>query len=120
MGDLKFDKVSFWIQIHNLPYSLLSVEVAQSLGGSLGTVKMPTDQAEMRGGNFMRVRVSIDVSEPLCRGRKVKFDENNEGWVSFMYERLPNLCYWCDKLTHDDKECAIWLQSGGSLSSNDQ
>ena len=120
MEDLKFDKVSFWIQIHNLPYSLLSVEVAQSLGGSLGTVKMPTDQAEMRGGKFMRVKVSIDVSEPLCRGRRVNFDKNNEGWVSFMYERLSNLCYWCGKLTHDDKECAIWLQSGGSLSSNDQ
>lgn len=61
LEELKFDKVSFWVQIHNPPYSLLSVEVAQSLGGSLGTVKMPSDHAEMRGGNFMRVRVSIYV-----------------------------------------------------------
>ena len=36
--ELEFDKVSFWIQIHNLPYSHLSTEVALSLGESLGTI----------------------------------------------------------------------------------
>ena len=68
----------------------------------------------------MRVRVTIDIAEPLCRGRRVDFDEDNEGWVSFQYERLPNLCYWCDHLTHDDKECALWLRSKGTLSVQDQ
>lgn len=33
----------------------------------------------MKGGTFMRVRVSVDVSRPLCRGKKVSFDENKEG-----------------------------------------
>lgn len=40
-----------------------------SLGESIGIVMMPKDHTEMRGGKFMRVRVTIDVSEPLCRGR---------------------------------------------------
>ena len=48
------------------------------------------------------------------------FDEDNEGWVSFQYERLPNLCYWCGHLTHDDKECALWLRSKGTLSVEEQ
>ena len=114
--NLLFNKVSFWIQIHNLPYSLLSSEVASSLGVTLGEVTLPKDQTEMRGGNFLRVRVATNVSEPLCKGRRVKFDENEEGWVSFMYERLPNLCYWCGHLTHDDKDCSLWLRSRGTLS----
>ena len=117
---LLFHKVSFWVQIHNLPYSLLSSEVASSLGETLGEVTLPKDHTEMRGGNFLRVRVAIDVSEPLCRGRRVKFDENEEGWVSFMYERLPNLCYWCGQLTHDDKDCSLWLRSRGSLAPSEQ
>lgn len=60
----------------------------------------------MKGGTFMRVRVSVDVSRPLCRGKKVSFYEN-EGWVSFQYERLPNLCFWCGLLSHDDKDCKL-------------
>ena len=67
----------------------------------------------------MRVRVTINISEPLCWGRRVMLDENNDGWVSFMYERLPNICYWCGNLTHDDKDCGIWLRSGGSLSDDE-
>ena len=81
--DLNFSKVAFWVQIHNLPYSLLTTEVAVRLGESLGEVNVPNDPTEMRGGNLMRVRVTIDIAEPLCRGRRVDFDEDNEGWVSF-------------------------------------
>jgi hypothetical protein len=36
-------------------------------------------------------------------------------WVSFKYKRLPNFCYWCGLLMHDEKECEIWLRSKGSL-----
>ena len=109
INELEFDRVSFWIQIHNLPYSLLTTDVAISFGESIGKVYIPKDTTEMRRGNFMRVRVTINISKPLCRGRRVMFDENNDGWVSFMYERLPNICYWCGHLTHDDKDCGIWL-----------
>ena len=117
---LQFNRVSFWIQIHNLPYSLLSSEVASSLCETSGEVTVPKDHTEMRCGNFLRVGVAIDVLEPLCRGRQVKFDENVEGWVSFMYERFPNLCYWCGHLTHDDKDCSLWLRSCGTLSLSNQ
>lgn len=68
----------------------------------------------------MRVRVTSNISEPLCRGRRVMFDEHNDGCVSFIYERLPNICFWCGHLTHDDKDCGIWLRSGGYLSNSEQ
>lgn len=35
--------------------------------------------------------------------------------MSFKYERLSNLCYWCGSLTHDDKDCELWLESEGTL-----
>lgn len=35
--------------------------------------------------------------------------------MAFQYERLPNLCFWCGMLLHDNKDCEIWLKSKGSL-----
>ena len=68
----------------------------------------------------MRVRVIVGVSKPLCRGRKISWDAECEGWAAFMYERLPNICYWCGSVSHDDKDCSLWLHSKGTLKSNEQ
>ena len=62
-----------------MPYSHLTREVALSVWESLGSVIMQRDESDWRGGNFLHVRVAIDVTEPLCCGRRVAFDEDNEG-----------------------------------------
>lgn len=68
----------------------------------------------------MRVKVKVDVTKPLCRGRKIGLCNGEEIWVSFKYERLPNLCYWCGQLTHHDNECFVWLKRKGSLRESDK
>ena len=62
----------------------------------------------------------VDVSKPLCRGRKISWDTECEGWAAFMYERLPNICYWCGSVFHDDKDCSLSLHSKGTLKLDDQ
>ena len=53
---------------------------------------------------------------PLCHGRLIVIGEGGKQvWVSFKYERLPNLCYWCGRLTHDDRDCERWIDSEGTL-----
>lgn len=118
--DLHFDRVSFWVQIHRLLFSHLTEEIAFSLGEMIGPVVKTRDASELRGGTFMRVKVSMNILEPIYRGRRVTFGQNLDGWISFQYERLPNLCYWCGRFTHDDKECPTWLQSKGSLALEEQ
>ena len=68
----------------------------------------------------MRVRVTLDLNLPLCRGRVITLAEGGKSWVSFKYERLPNLCYWCGRLDHDDKNCELWIKSKGTLKTEDQ
>lgn len=50
----------------------------------------------------------MDFSQPLCRGRVVSLEEGGQVWVSFKYERLPNICYWCGWLDHDDKVSVLF------------
>ena len=80
----------------------------------------PKDIGEMKGVNFKRVRVEIDIMKPLCRDRKISWDQSGEGWAMFMYECLPNICYWCGLVLHDDKDCDLWLNNRGLLQIEDQ
>ena len=64
---------------------------------------------------FICVRVSMDVTGPLCYGQLVSIGQGKQVWISFKYERLPNICYWCGCFDHDDKGYEVWLNSEGSL-----
>ena len=70
----------------------------------MGTILQPENPNECDGGSFIRVRVALNISFPLCRGWLITLDNDEVHWVSFKYERLPNLCYWCGCLTHLDKD----------------
>ena len=47
--------ISFWVQIHNLPLSWLTPDVAMEIGESLGDVNKFFSILDMVGGNFMRI-----------------------------------------------------------------
>ena len=55
MEQVDFSKSSFWIQIHNLPLTCLSPDVAMEIGESLGDVNKSVNVSDMVGGNFMRI-----------------------------------------------------------------
>ena len=73
-------------------------------------------EKEMVGGDFVRVRVRIDVLKPLSRGRRVVLVEDTKTWVSFKYEKLTNFYYCCGMVSHDEKECEKWLARKGANS----
>ena len=93
MEDVDFSKTSFWVQIHNLPLGYLTPEVALEIGESLGIVNKSVALSDMVGGNFIRIRMLLDITRPLCRGRIISLDSNDDRFISFKYERLPNICY---------------------------
>jgi hypothetical protein len=76
------------------------------MGSLIGQViPYSSEEDERSGENKPRIKVRLDITQPLCRGRRVKLGKDNSGWVSFKYERLPNFCYQCGLLTHGDKDC---------------
>lgn len=120
LKEIEFKFCSFWIQMHDVPFKYMTVETAREIGETVGPIIKPGDDSELKGWTFLRVRVKIDTTHPLCRGRKVTFEEGLERWISFQYERLSNFCFWCGMLSHDDKECETWLHSKGSLTVEQQ
>ncbi|XP_075636519.1 uncharacterized protein LOC142608713 [Castanea sativa] len=115
LQDIKFDRTRIWVQVHGIPLKYMSFEAGIKICEVIGDVTKPSDTKLFDGGNFIRLHVSIDLSLPLCHGRIISLSEGNEAWVSFKYRRLPNICYWCGRLTHDDRDCDLWIESKGTL-----
>lgn len=67
--------------------------MAKKICAANGTVSRPTKVTDVEGDGFVQVRVMVDISQPLCHGRVILLENCRELWVSFKYERLPNLCY---------------------------
>ena len=110
ISSLSFSECSFWVQVHNLPIKSMTPELGMSIGSFIGKVVRVADSDENGTiGRSLRVWVSIDVSKSLSRGRKLWEKGEVIGWVSFRYERLPNFCYWCGSLLHEDRDCDVWL-----------
>ena len=120
LKDLVFDKFLIWVQIHDVLLRFMNKAVAEKLCAVFGIVWKDIDEGETDGGSFLRMKVTIDVNRPLCKGRLISLSHGAQSWVSFKYERLPNICYWCGCLNHGDRNCDLWIESEGNLTKESQ
>ena len=93
--EMSLNTVSLWVQVHNIPFGFLNRDVAEDLCDTMGIVDRNSSDVEVDRGSFIRVRVRVDISLPLCKGRVLSIEDGEEHWVTFKYEHLPNICYWC-------------------------
>ena len=120
ISELSFTWTAFWVQIYDIPFRYMNRRVAEDICAVIGVVDRTISTDEMEGGSFMHVRILIDISLPLCHGRVLSLEDGGEVWVNFKYERLPNICYWCGCLTHNDRDCEVWINNDGMLKTGDQ
>ena len=111
--ELSFDKKDFWVQVHSIPIRYRTKSVVEDICESIGMVHRSDENSEGGGGSFMRIRVTLDVYQPLCRGRVIKLDEGGKVWVNFKYERLLTICYWCGCFDHSDKTVIFGSKARG-------
>lgn len=73
VSTLAFNECTLWVQILNLPIKSMTLELGMSIGNSIGKVACVAESDDDRViGRYLRVRVTLDVSKPLSRGRKLK------------------------------------------------
>ncbi|KAK2633333.1 hypothetical protein Ddye_032740 [Dipteronia dyeriana] len=65
---MNFNKLEFWIQIHNIPLLCMTEEIGIFLGKMIGEVRdVDFEAAKDVSDRFIRVRVVINVNETLLR-----------------------------------------------------
>ena len=81
MRSLSFKTTIFWVQVHDIPFHYMSTEVAETICENVGEVVRSIGAETEEGGSFFRVRIRVDITLPLCRGRLVTFEEGKRSWV---------------------------------------
>ncbi|KAG5536301.1 hypothetical protein RHGRI_023918 [Rhododendron griersonianum] len=60
----------------------------------------------------------INITKPLPKGfwLRGKDDPARDRWISFKYERLPDFCYACGRIGHDNRGCKFVSKEDGDKS----
>ncbi|XP_045822007.1 uncharacterized protein LOC123914889 [Trifolium pratense] len=100
--------VNLWVQIHNLPTGLMKEKVGIPLANYIGTfLEYDKNNNSSFWRQFMRVRVRVDVRQPLRKDTKVKNKVGEWCTVNFKYEKLGIFCFLCGILGHTENRCEV-------------
>ncbi|KAL0000565.1 hypothetical protein SO802_014346 [Lithocarpus litseifolius] len=91
------------VKVHDIPVSYLKREIVEELCEAIGVVNRVSKDEEVDGGSFIRVRVRVDITTPLCRGRVLSIEDEE-----------------CGCLDHTDRDCDKWIESDGTLGNSDK
>ena len=83
VSDLKFSP--FWVQVFRLPFLSKTKGLAKALGNIIGEfIDVYDDSLNEGRGPFLRIRVMLDVTKPLRRGRFIRLQQAcDKFWVDF-------------------------------------
>jgi hypothetical protein len=105
LDNMDFENVAFWVRMFDLPLACMSKAVGQQLGTTVGEVlEVDTNDDGMGWGEFLIVRIKINVKKPLARGRMLKIRDRSY-WISFRYENIPRFCFRCGIISHGRMGC---------------
>jgi hypothetical protein len=106
--EVKFQYSAFWIHILNLPIKSMIREVGEDIGNGIGRfIEADVPEDGIGWGRYLRIRVDIDISLPLFRGKILEGVDGSPFWVDFQYEHLPTFCYQCGLLGHGGSEFIV-------------
>jgi hypothetical protein len=106
-AQVQFTHSPFWIQVHDMPLICMNKGIGTKIGESLRELEDVDVARDGSGwGRSLRLRVNIDLRNPLERGRSLSMG-GKEYWVTFRYERLPLFCFNCRRVVHGVKGCTV-------------
>lgn len=104
---VNLNTLDLWIQVHDLRASFMTEKVLKEVGNYIGTY-MESCSSNFTGvwREYLRVRVTVDLTKPLKRRMKVRKSGDEWFWILLKYENIPTFCFICGLLGHSEKFCS--------------
>ncbi|KAK9031996.1 hypothetical protein V6N11_056281 [Hibiscus sabdariffa] len=106
-ADFDFNNMTIWVRVFQLPLQAMNGTMGLQLGGCIGRAIGVDHRVEgCNLGEFLRIRVSIDITKPLWRYVLLGNGQGRKPTpYPLKYERLPRFCYFCGLIGHDLAVC---------------
>jgi hypothetical protein len=88
---------------------MMNRATGQAIGNEVGElVEMDFDENGSVVGQFLCIKVKLDITKPLMRGVSLMTGEEDKPvWCPIVYEFLLEFCYVCGIIGHMDKSCMM-------------
>jgi hypothetical protein len=99
----------------------MNKEVVEIIGEDTGQfLDVDVEENGTVVGRYLRLKVRIDIRQPLRRGITMEIEEEGEEkrWCPLEYEFLPEFCYSCGVIGHTEKSCVVGSPTGESRQYN--
>ncbi|KAF3947127.1 hypothetical protein CMV_026699 [Castanea mollissima] len=107
-GNVSFQYSPFWIRVFNIPIKSINKAVGNCFAKEIGVpLLVDAPKSGLAWGPFLRIRVDIDITKPLMRGKMIHIEDLDEGWDREC-QRINKGCFHTDE---DEFEFGPWLRS---------
>ncbi|KAJ1383567.1 Zinc knuckle CX2CX4HX4C [Sesbania bispinosa] len=93
------------VSIWGLPLHCRTTKMGTKIGASMGEVRDSEVFEIKEKGSFIKVLINFDTTNPLKAGINVGNRDDGVSWVDFRYEKLPQFCYSCGLVGHEESGC---------------
>lgn len=107
LDDVLFKRMQLWTQVHGMSADMLNMENASNIASRIGECLATDKENEMQVRGYIRMKVDIDVSTPVCPGFWWTNDRGVDKWAQVRYERLSDFCFGCGRLGHSAQSCNL-------------
>lgn len=99
--------MDMWVQVYDMQPGFLSDKVLMEIENQID-IYVSSCLSNYKGvwREYIRIRVTMDVTKSLKRKMKVRKSGNEWSWINFKYEHLPTFCFICGVMGHSDKFCS--------------
>nr|XP_051202175.1 uncharacterized protein LOC127315756 [Lolium perenne] len=103
---VELNRIHAWIRILDIPELYRRKQLITGLAASVGEViTVDMNGTGLDAGDFVRVRVWLDVRKSLTRFVSFKPEDGEQVIMRVKFEKVPRFCEVCGLLGHEQEEC---------------